>query len=599
MLRQSWTAAILVLLTMLLTTSLATADELEDQLQETKKQLESAQSTKSSTQSEIERLEAIKNQYAQTLAGLRTNYQSTQSQLTVTETTIQEKEDEIENAARELEQFEQDLAHRTSITQKNVRALYIHNHTNLLSSVLDVQEANRLGQNLLYQNAVINDLRQQIVDLNQQIVKITEIKNLLAEIKTQLEEQKTALLNDQRYLQNEINTTSTQLSVTESRKQDLHQALIGIDEQIASLTQRQKEILAAKAAAALKSTSVGNVETGPAVIERSAPQDGQVYFSFWTYGYPHRVGMNQYGAFGRSKAGQSVDEILHAYYNGVELVDWDVPTTINLTDGRTIAFEDDYLLGIGEMPSCWGSPERGGMEALKAQAIAARTYAISYTNNGASAICTNQSCQVYVGTSKVAGQCGEYWREAVESTRGRVIVHGGQPITAWYASTAGGFTLSSQEVWGGARPYVTGIADLDGSGQAYDGPGHGESPWYHKAWGNEPWLSFDQVADLVNAALLPEQYNNQLDQLATTTVRERLTEAGIEPVTDLKSIEIIDQNGNAGAGTAQTAFLRAYYQDGGMAEVTGKRFKFVYNLRSPGTNAIWTTRFDVVTAAEL
>lgn len=579
--------------------TIVTADELEDQLQETKRQLESAQSTKQSTQSEIERLEQIKQYYTQTLAGLQINYRSTQSQLATTEGSILEKEQEIEHTTAELAQFEQTLTQRTQSAEINVRALYINNHTNLLASILDIREANRVGQNVLYQSAVITEIRTQIKDLHQQIAKIIEIKNLLTEIRIQLEDQKLALVNDQRALQNQINTTDSQLSATRSQQQDLHQSLIGIDEQIASLTQRQKDILSAKAAAALASTSVGNTETNPTAIEKSAPKDGQVYFSFWTYGYPHRVGMSQYGALGRSIAGQTANQILTAYYSNVSITDWNVPETINLTDGRTIPFEDDYLLGIGEMPSCWGQPDRGGMEALKAQAIAARTYAIAYTNNGAAAICTDQNCQVYVGASKVNGQCGEYWREAVESTRGRVVVHNGTPITAWYASTAGGFTLSAQEVWGGSRPYVTGITDLDDQGRAYDGPNHGDSPWYYKAWGNEPWLSFDQVTDLVNAALLPEQHNDQLDRFSAEEIRSKLANFGIEPVTDLKSIEIIDGNGNPGTGTAQVAFLRAYFQDGKMAEVTGKRFKFVYNLRSPGTNAIWTTRFDVVTAAEL
>jgi len=256
------------------------------------------------------------------------------------------------------------------------------------------------------------------------------------------------------------------------------------------------------------------------------------------------------------------------------------------------------------MPSCWGKPDRGGLEALKAQAIAARTYALAYTNNGANPICTTQSCQVYVGASKVAGECGSYWQQAVEETRGLVITSGGNLITAWYSSTAGGFTLSSAVVWGSSRPYAQGIADLDESGNAYDGPAHGNSPWYHQAWGNQPWLSIDQVTDLINAALLPETYNNQLAPankggLSPEQIISELQANGINPVVNLTAIEIVDENGNPGANTAQTAFVRAYYGDGSVAEVAGIRFKFVYNIRSPGTNAIWTSRFDAVTAAEL
>ena len=42
-------------------------------------------------------------------------------------------------------------------------------------------------------------------------------------------------------------------------------------------------------------------------------------FAFFTYGSVHRVGMNQFGAYGRAKAGQSYDTILNAYYNNVRL----------------------------------------------------------------------------------------------------------------------------------------------------------------------------------------------------------------------------------------------------------------------------------------
>ena len=50
---------------------------------------------------------------------------------------------------------------------------------------------------------------------------------------------------------------------------------------------------------------------------------------------------------------------------------------------------EKYLLGIYEMPESWP------MEALKAQVIAARSYALAYTNNGSGEICATESCQVY------------------------------------------------------------------------------------------------------------------------------------------------------------------------------------------------------------
>src|SRR3972149_10458795 len=96
--------------------------------------------------------------------------------------------------------------------------------------------------------------------------------------------------------------------------------------------------------------------------------------------------MSQYGARGRAENLQTYRQILSAYY-GKEPVNKDTSGDI-LADGISMNFEDRYLLGIAEMPSNWHS------EALKAQAVAARTYAYRYKVEGKS-ICTTQSYQVF------------------------------------------------------------------------------------------------------------------------------------------------------------------------------------------------------------
>jgi len=72
-------------------------------------------------------------------------------------------------------------------------------------------------------------------------------------------------------------------------------------------------------------------------------------------------------------------------------------------------FEGRYLMGIAEMPSSWHK------EALKAQAVAARTYAYRYKESG-QAICTTQACQVF--SQSKADSSPADWRQAVEETRG-------------------------------------------------------------------------------------------------------------------------------------------------------------------------------------
>lgn len=98
---------------------------------------------------------------------------------------------------------------------------------------------------------------------------------------------------------------------------------------------------------------------------------------------------------------------------------------------------EDYVRGISEVPSSWPT------EALRAQAIAARTYGLNQKENpppsasgiGAD-ICPTEACQVYAGLAKERAEAGERWVAAVESTRGQVLLRKGAPIRAMYYSGA-------------------------------------------------------------------------------------------------------------------------------------------------------------------
>lgn len=120
-----------------------------------------------------------------------------------------------------------------------------------------------------------------------------------------------------------------------------------------------------------------------------------------------------------------------------------------------------YLLGLNEVPTAWPA------EALKAQVVAARTYAartLALPHAGAAAtygfdICASIDCQVFSGADVVLGSGGDSWRAAVEATAGEVLVHDGGPILARYHSTSGGVTLNNEDVFVGepAYPYLVGV----------------------------------------------------------------------------------------------------------------------------------------------
>ncbi|MGC8903579.1 SpoIID/LytB domain-containing protein [Thermus sp.] len=108
---------------------------------------------------------------------------------------------------------------------------------------------------------------------------------------------------------------------------------------------------------------------------------------------------------------------------------------------------EDYLLGVlpGEMPE--GFP----LEALKAQAVVARTFAVSRLNPKAPYdLCAGERCQVYLGFSAEK----ERYRAAVAATRGQVLSYGGRAISALYHADSGGMTAGNEEVFGQALPYL-------------------------------------------------------------------------------------------------------------------------------------------------
>lgn len=123
---------------------------------------------------------------------------------------------------------------------------------------------------------------------------------------------------------------------------------------------------------------------------------------------------------------------------------------------------DRYLEGIAEVPFGWE------MEALRTQAVAARTYLAWTLSAGRSSngsrygydICATTACQVYSGVGLVEGPQGERWRQAVETTADEILVYEGRPAQALYSSTSGGRTRNVEDVFPGGNPvpYLRAVA---------------------------------------------------------------------------------------------------------------------------------------------
>jgi stage II sporulation protein D len=116
---------------------------------------------------------------------------------------------------------------------------------------------------------------------------------------------------------------------------------------------------------------------------------------------------------------------------------------------------EEYLRGV--VPNEMGPGQFPELEALKAQAVAARTYIIAnlgqFADDGYD-VCDSPQCQVYKG----AGTEHPLTNQALEETRGVILTHNGRPINALYTSTCGGHTEDGALVFPEEKtPYLKGV----------------------------------------------------------------------------------------------------------------------------------------------
>ena len=170
------------------------------------------------------------------------------------------------------------------------------------------------------------------------------------------------------------------------------------------------------------------------------------------------------------KQEQQIDKENLSKYINYEVIDKDSPK-INMYNHKTGKIQkidiEEYLCGVlsGEMPSDFN------IEALKAQAVAARTYVIYNQENGSSkhkdsVVCTDYThCQEYKDEKELKKLKGEDWiknsypiiKQAVNETKGHVITYDGEPILPLYFSTSSGKTENSEEVFSTEYPYLRSV----------------------------------------------------------------------------------------------------------------------------------------------
>jgi stage II sporulation protein D len=180
-------------------------------------------------------------------------------------------------------------------------------------------------------------------------------------------------------------------------------------------------------------------------------------------------------------------------------------TVVNRLDMET------YLQGV--VPREIGRFDLDIYEAIKAQAVAARTYAYTYLGRRA-----QQGFDVYATTEdQVYGGAGaenETVNRAVRETSGEILAYNGRPITAYYHSTCAGHTAAIDEVWNNAPvPYLVAVRDVDAGGQAYDRVSS------RFTW-TERW-THEQLVGILNRTLADSLRGRRIGRIEDMRVQQR------------------------------------------------------------------------------
>ena len=518
------------------------------------------------------------------LAGKEANFQQLNTKLNNIKNRVIAVEGEIIKKEVEVAKGEEALDYQKNLLNERVRSYYknINKNSFNLISMLASSNLSESLRDFFYHKSLADQDKNTIIKVVLYIKNLEEIKATLEQEKTQLSGLKQEIDSQSKVLAGQINQTRTK---------------------IAQLSAKQQQLIAQKQASLGISRSASTLGRCDSDLTNGRDPGFSPRFAIFTYGVPNRVGLNQYGAYGRAKSGQNEETILRAYYDNFELKkDYDKGININV-DGYGVFNIEDYVKRIYEMPESWGAD---GMAALKAQAIAARSYALAYTNNGAGSICATENCQVFHPEPK-----GGAWEQAVNDTAGWVMVSGGSPVKAWYSSTHGGYIFSSGEIGWSNTSWTKHASDFDGSvgsfsdlaSRAYDR----DSPWFYCDWGSRSeynktaWLKPSELADIANIILLVKNDPSTRDHLyqidkpnpaGTDTwdfekVRSELKSRGINPFSTLSDVSV---GADFGSGKSSSINLSG---DGGSASFSATEFKDWFNLRAPANIQIVGPLYNV------
>jgi SpoIID/LytB domain protein len=204
---------------------------------------------------------------------------------------------------------------------------------------------------------------------------------------------------------------------------------------------------------------------------------------------------------------------------------------VDLAVVNTLRLTDEYLYGLGEVPSSWTEA------AMQAQAIAGRSYAVRKTATRSGCNCQIYSTtldQAFVGYSKEIATMGDRWVAAVNATitdintnTALVVQYNGATISTYYSSSTGGKSQPTAEVWGSAFPYLVTVEDR----------------WSLDPRVNNPNISWNATVDQASLVARLRAQGVAVSDVWSMTV------AGNYPSGGIRNINLSDSAGNITALT--------------------------------------------------
>ncbi|HCR35994.1 TPA: hypothetical protein DIU22_03070 [Candidatus Woesebacteria bacterium] len=532
----------------------------------------------------MEELEKIKSQYAPAQEKNKQDLAKLQAKVNDLNKRITSMTIFLKNLERDISKREKDSVYAQEILGKKAVGQYIDIRLyDPVLSILSADDALEVFRIIKIREKVADADRKTIEKYSEEIIKLKSDKLNLEKNKASLAVLQKQVSEDAKFLAGEV------------AKVEIY---------LATLSAKQQSFLAQKLESLGLSRSAYNMKGGCSSDINPFKNPGfSPSFAFFSFGVPNRVGMNQFGAKGRAETGQNYTQILNAYYNADVTSGYNIGITINVSGKNEFgqSFNDnwnieDYVKHIYEMPTDFP------IDALKAQAIAARSYALNYTNNGTKSICPSQSCQVVKREIN-----NGTWQAAVDATRGMVLTSGGLPITAWYSSTHGGYAYTSGDIGWSNKPWTKRLVDANSGignfSDLFNNSYDKSSPTFYCDWGSRTqynktaWLKPEEVADIANVILLAKADGSTQKHLSQTDkpnpdgvdtwdenrVKNELSSRGI---TSFNSVSNVSIGADFGSGRTTTVTIDGRSFD-------GQDFKSYFNLRSPSNIQIVGPLFNI------